>query len=39
MSVPSNIAEGQGRISTKEFLKHVSIAPAWRSSARGSRMS
>ncbi len=26
VSVPSNIAEGQGRSSTKEFLKHVSIA-------------
>ena len=26
VSVPSNIAEGQGRTSTKEFLKHVSIA-------------
>jgi four helix bundle protein len=26
VSVPSNIAEGQGRSSTKEFLKHISIA-------------
>jgi four helix bundle protein len=26
VSVPSNIAEGQGRISTKEFAHHVAIA-------------
>jgi four helix bundle protein len=26
VSVPSNIAEGQGRISTKEFIHHLSIA-------------
>ncbi len=26
VSVPSNIAEGQGRYSTKEFIKHLSIA-------------
>ena len=25
-SIPSNIAEGQGRASTKEFLHHLSIA-------------
>lgn len=26
VSVPSNIAEGQGRFSTREFLHHISIA-------------
>ena len=26
VSIPSNIAEGQARISTKEFVKHLSIA-------------
>lgn len=26
VSIPSNIAEGQGRKSTKEFLHHLSIA-------------
>ncbi len=26
VSIPSNIAEGQGRRSTKEFLNHLSIA-------------
>src|SRR5438876_464818 len=26
VSIPSNIAEGQGRASTKEFLHHLSIA-------------
>jgi four helix bundle protein len=26
VSVPSNIAEGQGRRSTKEFLNHLSVA-------------
>lgn len=26
VSVPSNIAEGQGRTSTKEFMNHLSIA-------------
>ncbi len=28
VSVPSNVAEGQGRRSTKEFLNHLSIAQA-----------
>jgi four helix bundle protein len=28
VSVPSNIAEGQGRDSTKEFIHHLSIATA-----------
>ena len=28
VSVPSNIAEGQTRASTKEFLQHISIAQA-----------
>jgi len=28
VSVPSNIAEGQTRASTKEFLHHISIAQA-----------
>ncbi len=28
VSVPSNIAEGQSRASTKEFLNHLSIAQA-----------
>lgn len=26
VSIPSNIAEGQGRITTKDFLRHLSIA-------------
>jgi four helix bundle protein len=26
VSIPSNIAEGQGRSSTKDFLRHLSIA-------------
>src|SRR5690242_16757979 len=26
VSIPSNIAEGQGRASTKEFIHHLSIA-------------
>mgnify|MGYP003381673509 CR=1 FL=1 len=26
VSIPSNIAEGQGRRSTKEFLRHLSIS-------------
>ena len=25
VSIPSNIAEGQGRLSTKEFIRHLSI--------------
>jgi four helix bundle protein len=28
ISIPSNIAEGQGRVSTKEFLYHLSVAYA-----------
>jgi len=28
VSIPSNIAEGQVRVSTKEFLRHLSIALA-----------
>ena len=28
VSIPSNIAEGQARASTKEFLNHLSIAQA-----------
>jgi len=28
VSIPSNIAEGQSRASTKEFLNHLSIAQA-----------
>ncbi len=26
VSIPSNIAEGQGRLTTKDFLRHLSIA-------------